>query len=284
MAAQRQHKQDSRPGLAEFLRFARTKNFWINIGLILVFFLACFWLTMVWLRSYTKHGQKLELPDYRGYQLSTAREDAEERSFRIHVTDSIHIVDKPGGEIIEQTPAPFSRVKERRTIYVTISKTQADQVSLSRLPELYGKDFSRKAKELENAFQIKSVIVSKRFDPGMADQILAVIYEGDTIVDAYRYKEQVMINKGATLEFIISEETGGRMPTPDLNCKTLVEVRFLLDNLGLHIGEIILDGNVGDQENAWVNGQSPAPSDGHITMGQAINLTISQEKPRFCDE
>lgn len=279
-----QSSSGQKPGFSEFIAFARTKTFWTHIALIFGFFLVCLILSLTWLKSYTRHGQELEMPDYTGYFLKSAVKDASERSFEIRVTDSIHVVGKPGGEILQQSPPAFSTVKERRTIYVTVTKENPDQVPLNRLPDLYGKDFQRKKNELLNAFQIQSRVVGKKFDPGQEDQILMVIYEGDTLVDAYRNKDETMIEKGGTLEFIISEQKGGSMPVPDLVCKTLAESRFLLDNLGLVLGEILFEGPVGDQEEAYISGQSPSAEDGNITMGEVINLTISENKPLFCEE
>ena len=49
------------------------------------------------MQLYTRHGQSLELPDYNGWNLEEALTDAADKSFRMAVLDSIHIVGKPGG-------------------------------------------------------------------------------------------------------------------------------------------------------------------------------------------
>ena len=56
-------------------------------------------LTLLWLRFYTNHGQELEMPDYIGVQLDEASKNAEDKTFQIVVTDSVHIVGTAGGEI-----------------------------------------------------------------------------------------------------------------------------------------------------------------------------------------
>jgi beta-lactam-binding protein with PASTA domain len=157
-----------------FLRFVLSRAFWVNLLLIAIFFGICFGLTFIWLNSYTRHNQQLELPDYRGIFLDTASSDAEARTFRMHVLDSIYVVGKRGHEIIQQNPPPGSLVKENRTIYVTITKKSVDKVPVSRLPILYGKDYGRKKRELYQSYQIESEVVGRRFDPGEPDHILEV--------------------------------------------------------------------------------------------------------------
>jgi len=56
--------------------------------------------TLFWLKSYTNHGQKIELPDYIGINFATAKEDAEDKTFKLVVKDSIHKVGVKGGEIL----------------------------------------------------------------------------------------------------------------------------------------------------------------------------------------
>lgn len=268
---------------ASFVAFIRSRTFWIHLGLIVLFFIVCITLTFLWLRYYTRHNQKLELPDYIGYNLQEAIDEAHDRSFRMEVIDSVHVVGKPGHEILQQHPPPMARVKENRTIYVTVTKMSPDKVSISRLPVLYGKNYHRKKKELLQGFEIQSRIIGTRYDPGEADQILAVVYMGDTIIDRRRQRDDVMLDKGSTLEFIISERTGGRLEIPDLVCKTLAEAKFLIGNSGLELGEVITDGTTSaDNEDAYVSGQVPDPAEGSMIMGQEIRLSLSAEKPLHC--
>lgn len=264
------------------LRFITSKQFWIHLCLILMFLVGCTILTFLWLKLYTRHNQQLELPDYVGYQLSDAERDAQEKNFRLQVLDSIHIVGRPGHEILYQNPVAQSLVKENRTIYVTISKFSADKIPVSRLPVLYGKSYSRKQSELLQSFEIKSKIVGRQYDPGEPDQILMVIYNGDTIIDRRGRLDEVMIEKGTTLEYIVSHRKGGRLEIPDLLCKTFAEAKFLIANSGLVLGEVITDGQIGAVDSAYVSGQVPDPEEGSMLMGQEIRLSLSKYLPSHC--
>ena len=63
------------------------------------------------------------------------------------MNDSVHIVGRQGGMIINQNPKSGSLVKENRKIYVTVTKYNPDKLTLKDLPVLYGADFEQKRKE-----------------------------------------------------------------------------------------------------------------------------------------
>jgi beta-lactam-binding protein with PASTA domain len=259
------------------------KRFRRHVGLVILALLACMLLTFFWLKLYTKHGQKLQLPDYTGMLLEDAQADARAKSFRMVVLDSLYVVGKRGHEILRQNPHPHTEVKEKRTIYVSVTKQAADLVPLSRLPALYGKSFERKKLELMEGFDIRAEVVGKIFDPGEPDHILVVIYKGDTIIDRRRRGEDVMIEKGGTLEFVLSQRTGGKLPIPDLICKTYAEAQFILQNSGLDIAEVIQEDGIIDLQSAYVSGQVPDPDEGTIIQGSAMRLSLSAQKPLRCD-
>ena len=160
------------------------------------------------------------MPDYSGYQYEEAVKDAARKKFRMSIQDSLHILGKPGGEILKQNPAPGSLVKSGRMIYVTITKRSPDKILSGRLPELYGKNYDRKKRELEEHFEIKSRIVDTKYDPGDPGQILEVRYKGKALMDAKGRDNEVQIEKWDYLEFVISARSGGKVEIPDLRCKT----------------------------------------------------------------
>lgn len=258
------------------------KSFWRHVLLLIIVLGICIFLTSMWLRSYTRHGQQIELPDYTGELLEDAEKDAKSRSFRLEVMDSLHIVGRRAHEIIRQNPAPHSTVKETRTIYVTVTKSTAELIPLSRFPDLYGKKYDRKKEELEKAFQIQCDIIGKQYDPGAPDYILAVVYQGDTIIDKEHRGGDVMIEKGARLGFIVSQSTGGLMPVPNLICLTYAEALFLLENSRLEITEVIQEDQIIDIRGAFVSGQVPDPSEGMIEQGSGMRISLTREKPLSC--
>ena len=93
----------------------------------------------------------------------------------------------------------------------------------------------------------------------------------------------VVINKGDTLEFVISKNSGAEILIRDLRCKTLAEARFFLEENGLKLGSV--GGAIIENDNmAYIIDQSPK-ADGlsTMTMGEYINVTIGEKKPSSCN-
>ena len=252
------------------------KKFLIQLIILIAFILIVFMAVLFWLKMYTNHGQELTLPDYIGSQIEESQEDAADKSFSLIVNDSIHIVDKPGGEIIEQNPKGGAKVKENRKIYVTITKDVADKKDLSSLPQLYGRNYSRKQKELSYMY-IYTKIRDYQYDSGEPDHILGVWYKGQQVIDARGKRKNVEIVVGDTLEFTLSKRAGAELNIPDLMCRSVAEAKMVLEVSELVLGDVKTDGDITDFDNAKIVYQHPSPKDGFtITMGEAIHVTVTQ--------
>lgn len=215
--------------------------------------------------------------------LAEAKTEAEKETFQIIVNDSVHIIGKAGGIIIDQNPKPDAKVKENRKIYVTTTKYIADQIKVEGLPILYGRDFERKSKEL-SFMDINSIVKDYIYDPGEPDHILEVYYNGQKIISKEGREEDVKIEKGGTLEFILSKRYGGEMSIPDVECMDYESAFFLIENLKLKVGKIRSQGPITDQSAAYIVSQFPIyDPEGLIKIGDEIELTLSQEKPANCN-
>lgn len=269
--------------MKNLLKFLTSKTFFKNLLFIILFFILCIFLVMMWLRFYTNHGQKLALPSYEGYTVSKALDDADDKSFEIIIKDSIHVVGKPGGIILNQNPIAGAKVKEGRKIYVTTTKFKADTYKISDLPKLYGSEYNQKKADLSR-FKIKSSIKSTQYDPGEPNHILEVYYKGKKIVDKNGIKSDITIEKGSALEFVVSDRSGGQIIIPNLVCKEYAEAEFFLKaGNKLSIGKILDQGVVTNRSTAIVVDQYPK-SDGftEIEMGSKIDIILAQERPVQC--
>ena len=114
--------------------------------------------------------------------------------------------------------------------------------------------------------------------------ILEVYYNGDLIINKDIIKNQVEIDKGGTLEFVLSENEGGSSLVPDLRCRTVAEVNSILPYSKLNLGQISKEGEVKDIASAYVVMQQPiADGDTKLPFGSSISITVSQSKPINCN-
>jgi beta-lactam-binding protein with PASTA domain len=265
------------------LQFLISKAFYKHLLLIIGFLLIILVSVLIWLNIYTNHGQELELPDYRGQFLEQVEKDAKKRKFLVVVDDSTHVVGKKGGEIIDQNPKPRSKVKENRKIYVTITKFQPDKIKLSDLPALYGRNYNSKKREL-SILQINSRIRDYKYDRGEPDYILEAYYNGQQILSREGQMDGVEIEKGSTIEFVLSKKSGGSIDLPNLRCMTLEQAVFLLESTNLQMGAVRQNGVITTNAEGFVTDQIPPYSpDAKVTIGSTVELIISEEKPVDCD-
>lgn len=241
-------------------------------------------LTLLWLRFYTNHGQKLVTPSFVGMDFKEAERLADRKSFQLINADSFFVVDKKGGEILNQNPKADAEVKSGRKIYVTTTKYTPDQVSVADLPILYGNDFNQKTVELGYR-GIRGRVRGRKYDPGEPNHILEVYYKNELIISGSVFKDEVMVNKGDELEFIVSDKETGEVLIPNLVCLSFSEAEFSAAGSKIEIGEITTSGSVSDRESAFVIKQDP-PSDliSKMPMGGKINVTLATERPSSCDE
>jgi len=268
--------------MKEFLKFLISKAFLKQVAYIIIFLVFVLFLVLMWLRFYTNHGQKLELPNYINQNYEEAQEDAKSKTFEIIVTDSIHKVGKEGGLIIDQNPIPGSMVKEQRKIYVNVTKYSPDKIKISDLPVLYGNDFDQKRTELKY-LDITSKIRTEKYDPGEPNHILEVWYNDKLIIDNKPINNNVEIDKGGTLEFVISKREGGEGIIPDLTCQeySAAETMALLSKF--QIGRVIEEGEITDRNTAFVISQMPiADGTSELSYNSEIAVKISQLRPENC--
>lgn len=255
---------------------------WRNIFAMLLFVLTLLLITSWWLKCYTRHGQSIELPDFTNMSMADAELIAKKHNFELIRQDSTYFVDKPGSIILRQTPQPGSLVKENRKVYLVVTKHNADLVSLSMLPRLYGQSFEVKKAELLKGFEMKSNIIGYTYDAGPKDYIMAVIYQGDTILSSKLEKKEFKLPKGCTLDFILSSDTGAEIPVPNVTCMNYTAATFLLNSMGLVIDEIeedVLD----HKETSFVVHQDPLyDQDVRIHSGDTIHIYLNVKKPDDC--
>jgi len=249
----------------------------------LIAFVLLLLIVQIGLRLYTHHGQKIEMPDFVNTQISDASEVAQKNKFEIVVTDSIFIVGKKGGLILDQNPKPGSFVKQNRKIYVTITKYETETIKLGSLPVLYGNSFEQKKNELKYR-DIDLEIRDYQYDPAEPNHILAVYYEGELIVSKDVIKKEAVIKKGGVLQCILSRRDGGDVTIPNLVCMELEEAKFILESSKLKLGSVVVRGDIDDGEPQYILNQSP-PYDGitNIKMGESITVTIGANKPSSCN-
>lgn len=116
-----------------FFRFLRSKIFFINLGIYLIFLGIFFWVLMWWLGSYTSHDKTLAVPDFSKIKVADLDKFISGKNLRYLIIDSVYDDKAVKGAVIRQEPQPNMLVKEGRIIYLYITATTPPSVQMPKL-------------------------------------------------------------------------------------------------------------------------------------------------------
>ncbi len=241
--------------------FKRHRTVLLGLGstIIMLIFLV-FLADWVIMPLYTHHGAEEELPDVTELSFEKAKTILNKKGFQI-IRDKEQFDDTyPAGTVIAQNPAPFSRVKKGRRIYVTVSAG-------------------------ERSMQVPRVLGSSE-----RDAIFAIRQAGLKIGDVfYKYNDYypggVVCNQSIPPDSTVVEKTVvditvslGRLPgrflVPDVVGKSLKTAKKLLGKAGLKIGSVTYKVNNKLIPDTVIE-QAIAPGQ-EVSQGQEIDLVVSQ--------
>lgn len=132
----------------DFLKFLISKLFLkhLSIALLIAVFFVIF--AFIFLRIYTRHGQALSVPDLTGLSIEEAKDVLTRKNLTCQIIDSVYNNIVPRGCIVEQNPRADFKVKENRTIFLTINAFNPEMVLM---PNLVGVSLRQAQAVLETA-------------------------------------------------------------------------------------------------------------------------------------
>src|SRR4051812_2120458 len=104
--------------LSNLGNFLKSKTFFFNLFAALLVVTITIYLLYNSLSNYTHHGETITVPDLRGLTVEKLVKFIENKHLKYDIVDSLYEVGKASGTVLEQDPAPDSKVKENRTIYL----------------------------------------------------------------------------------------------------------------------------------------------------------------------
>lgn len=157
----------------EFFSFKNNRFFWLNLTAMVVVCVAAALGTLRWLDGYTRHGEAVVVPDVKGMNLRLAENELDKQSLKSIVIDSSYVKGMPPGSILEQNPSGGSKVKEGRTIYLTINADSAPKVAV---PDIMDNSSLRQAEAKLRALGFK--LTEPEYINGEKDWVYNIKYRG----------------------------------------------------------------------------------------------------------
>ena len=159
--------------IKEFFSFKTNMYFWLNLIAMMAVVILLLFGVLKWLDVYTRHGEAVVVPDVKGMTVGEAEMLLRNHGLVCVVSDSNYVKNKPAGSILELTPSAGQKVKEGRTIYLTINTLD---VPLRLVPDVADNSSVRQAqaKILAAGFKLsESELIS-----GEKDWVYGVKYKG----------------------------------------------------------------------------------------------------------
>jgi eukaryotic-like serine/threonine-protein kinase len=255
--------------------FFKSKQFLINISLIILLFIILTYLTLTLLKTYTHHGKSLSVPDFHGLSIEQTEMLTKQHKLRYQIVDSAYVPDIIPGRVLTQHPLPDSKVKQRRTIYITIASVSPERV---KVPAIVNVSLREAQSRLENA-GLRLGIVEYR-PSEYQNLVLGSRLRGDP------YPLDTILPKGTLIDLIVGKGLSNeKTETPNLFGMYLADVRDIIYNSSLNMGVLIYDQTVispTDTLNARVWKQNPkyAPNV-QVELGVSINLWLTNDEEKL---
>jgi len=245
-----------------------------GLGILLVLIIA-FFLMLDWI---TGHNKYEKVPSVIGQNIDAAKQNLIARGFAVQVSDSVFDNTVGALSVVKQSPESDAQVKQGRTIFLTINRAVAPQITM---PNLVG--FSSRSAEMYLASMgLKLGETSYRSDIAR-NAVIEQDFNGQMI------KPGTKIPLGSVINLVLgSGDTNGELSVPDLVGLTLSQARTELVTVGLNIANVIPMDAVKDTANAFIVKQNPEvfteqPTgekvNNKIKVGQLIDVYISVTAP-----
>ena len=157
------------------LSFIKSRKFFIHLGLAILIVSVILLSSFFSINIYTHHGEALSVPDFSGLAFEQAQRMAEDKNFKVEISDSVHFEDKEKGTVISQVPEANSKVKSGRTIYLVVNGMEPEKLPM---PDLTGISVRQATADAE----LFGLIIGKlSYVPDISTTVLQQKFKGKTI-------------------------------------------------------------------------------------------------------
>lgn len=187
--------------MKKLLAFFKSKVFWVQLVLAGLVTVALVLFVLQWLKSYTYHGEFVEVPDFSKLSVMEMRENAEAAGLRYEVLDSTNYDPSyPRFSILDQNPPAGSKVKTNRKIYFTVNPSGYKKVAIPKIQQVT----LRNAKSMLRAVGLDVQRVTYIDEIGK-DMVYYLKYKGKVVKPGDR------VPKTSKLELVCGN--GGEVPS-----------------------------------------------------------------------
>lgn len=198
--------------IREFFSFKTNKFFWLNIIAMIVVVIVMVFGVLKWLDIHTHHGETVMVPDVKGMTVEEATKMFRNHGLVCSISDTKYVKDKAAGIILDLKPGVGEKVKEGRTVYLTVNTLD---IPLRAIPDVADNSSLRQAEaKLQNAgFKLTEI----QLVHGEKDWVYGVKYQGRQLTTG----EKVPL--GASLTLMVGNGAGDMAEEDSIDTDTDTE-------------------------------------------------------------
>lgn len=253
------------------LKYFISREFFLTIlGLIGLGILAYLLIFLLILPAYTRHGDGVLVPNIQRMSYAEASENLEKANLRFEVKDSSYQRDFDPLTVLDQYPAPLSRVKPGRKVFLTLNRRSVPQVKMP-IPDPYTKESISlyQAKTLLESWNLNVGVVTSASSPFYRNHVVEVRYNGQVI------KEGKTVPQGAKIDLVVSKGKTTNVALPNMIGLSLEEALEIVRSFDLAIGATSYKPGDDPFLDGFIIMQSPdARRRDSISTGESINIII----------
>jgi len=245
----------------------------LNLGLISCILCGLIWLFFQFgLPTITKHGQAITVPNLKGIHIEELKEILSARHLRYKLTeDVIYLPSYPPSVVLEQYPKAGARVKEGRSIYITLNAAQPPEVVMPNLVDGSVRNAHIILKSRGLAYNTITYVTDIA-----KNAVLEQWYNGQPIEPGIR------IPQGSKIDLVVGAGLHKHLIiVPDLVGMMVEEAELLLLDAGMCVGKTTYE-YVDTLQAGTIFQQQPKVGS-QVNLGDPIHIWAVEANPNIID-
>ncbi len=226
-------------------------------------------------RTYTDDGVSIGIPDLKGKSSDEIATILDNLDLRFQIKDSVYSREVAPGTVLDQYPKSGMKVKENRTIFITLCALSQEMIPMPQLTDI---SYRQATSLIESSGLISGSITYQASE--FPNLVLVQKVDGKIV----RVGEK--IPKGSVVDLTLgSDSNSPTSEVPTLFGRNLTEARLTLGEAFLNVGTITYDESFTSEEQktkGLIWKQTPDPSEVfEVARGTAIEIWLTLDPTKL---
>ncbi len=238
----------------------------LNLVIAIGVFAGLVWLTFRWLEHHTNHGQEIPVPNIVNKSIHDAVKILDDTGLEYEVDSANYNPKYRPFQVLQVYPAPGSRVKDGRTVHLTVNPRTWAPIAV---PDVINKYSGLAFQRLD---QVGLKIGDTIYEPSIQkDALLRILYKGNAVNPGAR------LPRFSVIDVVVGSGPMRNISIPNVVGLTVKEARAVITKSMFEVGLVEHEDGSKDESDI-IYYQDPASGDVR-DQGMQIDLWASKKTP-----